>query len=148
LRPEDFDSQATPWKEIMQGEPVRKPMRKTTNISPWKLLQPIWETLEEMDAPLGEIIDYRNLENAIGSSFRFYAQEMYSAPDIRLLSIDGIEPTPKNIRTRRYPLTVDVYMVTARPLSDNAQKLHDWFLGPEGQQFIEDVGCIPIAPTQ
>jgi ABC-type Fe3+ transport system substrate-binding protein len=35
-------------------------------------------------------------------------------------------------------------MVTAHPLSANAQKLHDWFLSDEGQQLIEDAGYVPL----
>jgi phosphate transport system substrate-binding protein len=126
-RPENFGSQIFLLKEVMQGESLRRPIRET-NI---KVVN-------------DRVTGYRNLVNAIGYSFRFHVQ----SPDIRLLSIDGIAPTPENIRTRRYPLTVDVYMVTARPLSGNAQKLHDWFLSPQGQQLIEDVGYIPIAPAQ
>jgi hypothetical protein len=54
--------------------------------------------------------------------------------------------SPIKSRNRTYPLTVDVYIVTARPLSENAQKLRDWFLSSDGQQLIEDVGYIPITP--
>jgi phosphate transport system substrate-binding protein len=133
-RPEDSGSQTILLQKVMQGESMRKPMREVIEA--------------RMDALLNRVADYRNLGNAIGYSFRFYVQEMYPVSGIRLLSMDGIAPTPENIRTQRYPLTVDIYMVTARPLSGNAQKLHDWFLSPEGQQLIEDVGYVPIAPTQ
>jgi phosphate transport system substrate-binding protein len=132
-RPENSGSQTILLKEVMRGEAVRKPMLE--------------KSAEGMGAMLDRVADYYNLANAIGYSFRFYAQEMRPTPGIRLLSIDGIAPTPENIRTRRYPLTVDVYMITAQPLSGNAQKLHDWFLSPEGQQLIEDVGYAPITPA-
>jgi phosphate transport system substrate-binding protein len=133
-RPKNSGSQTILLKEVMRGEPVRKPMLE--------------KSAEGMGVMLDRVAGYYNLANAIGYSFRFYAQEMRPTPGICLLSIDGIAPTPENIRTRRYPLTVDVYMVTARPLSGNAQKLHDWFLSPEGQQLIEDVGYIPITSAQ
>jgi phosphate transport system substrate-binding protein len=133
-RPENSGSQTIMLQEVMRGEPMRKHAQG--------------RDIERMETLLDKVAEYRNLESALGYSFRFYAQTMHPIPDIRLLSIDGIEPTPENIRTRRYPLTVDVYMVTARPLSGNTQKLHDWFLSPEGQQLIEDVGYVPIAPTQ
>ncbi|MDR3158497.1 MAG: substrate-binding domain-containing protein [Zoogloeaceae bacterium] len=129
-RPKNSGSQTILLQEVMRGEPVRKPMRETV--------------VEEMVGMLYRVAGYYNLTNAIGYSFRYYAQTMRPTPGIRLLSIDGVAPTPENIRARRYPLTVDVYMVTARPLSGNAQKLHDWFLSPEGQQLIEDVGYVPI----
>jgi phosphate transport system substrate-binding protein len=116
----------------MQGVPVRKPLQ------------------EEWGRPMGwvlyELAKPRNAQNALAYSFRFYAQTMNPVPGVRLLAIDDIAPMPENIRAGRYPLTVDVYMVTAHSLSENTQKLRDWFVSPQGQQLVEDVGYIPVAP--
>jgi ABC-type phosphate transport system substrate-binding protein len=57
-------------------------------------------------------------------------------------------PTPENIRSGAYPFVSGVYIVTARPLSENAIKFRDWFLGGEGQQFIADVGYITLKPVE
>ena len=63
---------------------------------------------------------------------------------IRLLAIDGVAPTEENIRNGRYPFTEEFCIVTAHPLSENAKKLHDWFVSAEGQRFIAEVGYVPI----
>ncbi|MCL2658625.1 MAG: hypothetical protein FWD62_14670 [Betaproteobacteria bacterium] len=95
-------------------------------------------------AIIRKVADYRNLDHAIGYSFRFYAMVMYPIPGIRLLSIDNIAPTVENIRNGGYPFTDNIYMVNARPLSENARKLHDWFLSDEGQQLIVEAGYVPL----
>lgn len=133
-RPENSGSQTIMLKEMMRDTPMRQPLEE--------------EVIRGMGGLVRGVAGYRNLTNALGYSFRYYATQMNPAPGIRLLFINGIAPTPENIRNGSYPLTVDVYMVTARPLSENTQKLRDWFLSAEGQQLVEDVGYIPLAPIQ
>jgi phosphate transport system substrate-binding protein len=128
-RNENSGSQ-TVMQEFMQGTPLRPPLKE--------------EIFYGMKGLMLALAEYRNRENALGYSFRFYATRMNPSRDVRLLSIDGIAPSEENIRNRSYPLIHDVYIVTARPLSENAQKLRDWFLSAEGQQLIADVGYVPL----
>ena len=129
-RNEGSGSQTAMLRNVMRGTPMRKPLKI------------------EFKSAMGQIIravgSYRNLDHAIGYSFRYYATVMNSIPGIRLLVVDNVAPTVKNIRNGTYPFTEDFCIVTARPLSENAKKLHDWFLSDEGQQFIEEVGYVPI----
>ena len=50
--------------------------------------------------------------------------------------------TPR--RSVTVPLVETVYMVTARPRSNNTQKIVDFMLSPEGQKLVEDTGYVPI----
>jgi phosphate transport system substrate-binding protein len=118
---------------VMKGLPLKKPFKE--------------EFLAGMDGLIDGVADYRNARNAIGYSFRYYATTMQKNDNIALLSIDGIAPTRENIQNGTYPLSGDFYIVSARPLSPNAQKLKDWFLSPQGQALIEDVGYVPIHPV-
>jgi phosphate transport system substrate-binding protein len=97
---------------------------------------------------MGDIIirvaAYRNRNNALGYSFRWYATVLFANPDIRLLAVDGIEPTPENIQSGTYPLSVPVLAVTARPLSPQGKNLLDWILSPEGQDLLKRVGYVPL----
>jgi len=129
-RNEGSGSQTAMLRYVMAGTPMRKPLEA--------------EYHRGMGGIIREVANYRNLDHAIGYSFRFYATTMYSVPGIRLIAINNIEPTVENIRNSAYPFTGDIYMVTARPLSENAKKLHDWFLSDEGQQLIEDVGYVSL----
>jgi phosphate transport system substrate-binding protein len=129
-RPEGSGSQTTMLR-IMEGETLVRPLR------------------EEKTSGMGDIIirtaAYRNRDNALGYSFRWYATALFSNPDIRLLAIDGVEPTPENIRNGTYPFTVSLLAVTARPLSPESKNLLDWITGPEGQELLERVGYVPLS---
>jgi len=116
---------------VMRGTMMREPHRSIYR--------------EDMMGYIRDVAAYRNLGRAIGYSFRYYATVMNSLPGIRLLSIDGVAPTVENIRNGSYPLKREICIITARPLSDNARRLRDWFLSAEGQQFIADVGYVPLA---
>jgi phosphate transport system substrate-binding protein len=129
-RNEDSGSQTTMEQAVMRGIPMRMPLKT--------------EYHDSMGGMIRAVADYRNYRNAIGYSFRYYATAMNSVPGVALLSVNGIVPTAENIRNGSYPFISDVYIVTARPLSENAKKLRDWFLSGEGQQFIADAGYVPI----
>jgi len=120
----------TAMLRLMGKTPMRKPLKA--------------EHVGGMGGLVRRVASYRNMDHAIGYSFRYYATTMYKVAGIRLLAIGGVAPTVENIHNGTYPFTADIYMVTARPLSANAQKLHDWFLSEEGQQLIEDAGYVPL----
>ena len=69
---------------------------------------------------------------------------MYANPDIRLLTIDGIELTPENIRNCKYPFAMPMLAMTARQLSPQSKSLLDWITGPEGQDLLERAGYVPL----
>jgi phosphate transport system substrate-binding protein len=70
---------------------------------------------------------------------------MMKAQGVRLLAINGVEPTPENIQNGSYPLIHEFYIVSREDgKNPNVKKLIDWFLSEQGQALIEDVGYIPI----
>ncbi len=109
---------------------------KTLPTPPW----------EEYSSGMGEIISqtaaYRNYTSAIGYSFRYFATGMKPNSNIKLLNINGIAPSNQNIREKKYPFTVDVYAVTAGSKNPNTNKLIQWILTEQGQQFMETCGYI------
>ncbi|WP_102273162.1 PstS family phosphate ABC transporter substrate-binding protein [Cytobacillus massiliigabonensis] len=129
-RPENSGSQ-TLLEKIMGDTEIMKPLK------------------EEVPAGMGgimeQVADYRNYKNAIGFSFRFFATGMNPNPDIKLLSIDGIEPSPENISNGSYPFTASLYAIT---LKDNPNPMIkpflEWMTGPEGQRIVEEIGYIKL----
>ena len=109
-RPEGSGSQTTMLR-IMEGEALVRPLR------------------EQQSSGMGDIVlgvaEYRNRKSAVGYSFRWYANVLFANPDIRLLAIDGVEPTPENIRSGPYPFTVPVLAVTVRHLGRQGKSLID-----------------------
>ncbi|MDR1242961.1 MAG: substrate-binding domain-containing protein [Deltaproteobacteria bacterium] len=128
-RPEGSGSQ-TALLRIMEGETLIRPLR------------------EEQATGMGDIIirvaTYQNRKNALGYTFRWYATALFSSPDIRLLAIDGVEPTPENIRNGAYPFIEHLLAVTAGPPGAESKSLLDWIIGPEGQSLLERVGYVPL----
>jgi len=94
---------------------------------------------------INEVAAYRNRQNAIGYSFRWYATVQYAHPRIRLLDVNGVEPNVENIAENIYPITVPVVAVTARPLSPEASLLLEWILSPQGQELVARTGYVPLA---
>ena len=101
--------------------------------------QPLMEPEQEnrisaMDGIIRSVADYRNFSNAIGFSFRFYATELVTSEEIRLLALDGIYPTQETIRDGTYPLSSYFYAVTAAP----------WICSPQGQSLVEQTGYVGV----
>ncbi|MCB5950677.1 substrate-binding domain-containing protein [Enterococcus sp. BWT-B8] len=129
-RPENSGSQTTMLTKVMEGQELPAPMK------------------EEYAAGMGSIISgvaaYRNYSSAVGYSFRFYATDMKSDKGIKLLAVDGIEPSKENIQDGSYPFTVEVYGITAGTANENTQKLLDWLLTNQGQRLVEESGYVPV----
>ena len=68
------------------------------------LIEPEQEDrVADMGGIISQVADYRNYQNAVGFSFRFYSTQMVQNGDIRLLALDGVFPTKEAIRERQLP---------------------------------------------
>lgn len=129
-RPENSGSQTIMLAKVMNGK---------------SLPEPLWEEYSSfMGSMISDVAQYRNYMSAIGYSFRYYATGMNPNNNIRLLSVNGIEPNVENIRSGTYPFTVDVYAVTAGSKNENTKKLIEWILSGQGQAFIGQCGYVGI----
>lgn len=128
-RPEDSGSQ-TMFIKFMGDTKITEPETE--------------EVAEGMGGMIDEVASYRNYKNAIGYTFRYYSTEMVGNEKIKLISIDGIEPSIKNIRSGSYPLASEFYAITAGTENPNVQPFIDWILSEEGQLLVEDTGFVPV----
>jgi len=87
--------------------------------------------------------NYDNSEGALGYSYLYYVDELYKSGDIKVLAIDGVSPTPENLRSGAYPLTVCYYAVY-RDGDENAARFVDWLLSDEGQASIAQASYITL----
>ncbi len=87
---------------------------------------------------------WQGVQPALGYSYKFYATVMYTNPDTKLLSVDGVSPTPEHITDGSYPFTVEFYAVTRGQPQGNVKALIDWLLSPEGQELIVRTGYAGI----
>ncbi|MBE5796701.1 MAG: hypothetical protein E7327_04895 [Clostridiales bacterium] len=108
------------------------------------------DVVGDMGGIITRVAAYRNHENAIGYTYRFYANEMVANDQIRLLSLNGVAPTKDTIRDGSYPMASFFYAVTASPIGEPAPQetnaslgaFLDWCRGPQGQWLVEAVGYV------
>jgi len=80
-----------------------------------------------------------SVENATGISGVSSARKR----KVKLLALDGMEPTKKNIANGIYPLFRPLFLMTKEPTGDVRDFL-DWILSDEGQKVISDQGTVNL----
>jgi phosphate transport system substrate-binding protein len=58
--------------------------------------------------------------------------------------IDGVAPTPTNVRSGAYPIARYLYLYAAAPPAGAIKEFIDWVLGVEGQRIVDECGYVPI----
>jgi phosphate transport system substrate-binding protein len=127
-RPKNSGSQ-TLLEKIMGDIPIMEPLKE--------------DVPEGMGGIIEQVADYRNYDNSIGFSFRFFATGMRDHSNIKLLAINGVEPTPVNIASGKYPFTANLYAITLKNSTKTTiEPFLEWMKGPQGQGIIEKIGYI------
>ena len=152
-----YSGKLTRWSETgATGNPsVIKPFQRNEGSGSQTMLQrimgdtPIMPPLKEdriggMGGIINDVASYRNREEALGFSFRFFASAMFRNGEIKLLAIDGVPPTRENIRNSTYPFIAEICVVTVGERSENTRKVVEFLLSPAGQELIDKVGYVPI----
>lgn len=131
-RPEGSGSQ-TGLQNIMGDIPVQvpQPLPDASLIGTNSLMQQV-------------SVEWRGVQPAIGYSYRYYATKMYANPDVKLLKVNGTEPSGENIQNGSYLFVNDFYAVTNGEPTGNVKLLIDWILSGEGQYLIEQTGYAPL----
>lgn len=130
-RPENSGSQTVMENKVMKNIKMAEPIKE--------------EYHQMMGGIIQGVADYRNYKEAVGYSFRFYASGMKKNDNIKLLSVNGVEPTIENIASEKYPYTVNVYLVKRKDNKNkNLDSLIEWILSEEGQNVINEIGYVSI----
>ena len=127
-RPQNSGSQTIMEAVVMEGLYLHTPITE--------------ESADFMGGLVNEVAEYRNYSSAIGYTFRYFVTDMFYNENVKLLAVNGVEPTVENIKNGSYPFTVDVYAVTANTENENVRKIIEWILSDEGQKFIEKCGYV------
>ena len=158
-----YSGRITNWKEVGGKNQRIRPFQRAENSGSQSALRrlmeglPLLEPEEEdriggMGGIITEVARYRNHRNAIGFSFRYYATEMVSNDQIRLLALNGVEPTRETIRDGSYPISSYFYAVTAAPMGQSAPEdtnavlraFLDWILSEQGQSLVDRTGYVSL----
>ncbi|MEZ7172082.1 PstS family phosphate ABC transporter substrate-binding protein [Sporosarcina sp. OR05] len=150
-----YAGEITNWQEVGGENDEIRAFQRPENSGSQTALQNFMGTTPIMDPPteniaslmgtvIGEVADYKNHNNAIGYTFRYYSTQMVKNNNIRLLHVNGIEPTFDTIRSGDYPITNEFYAVTAGSENPHVKAFLEWVLSKQGQEIIEKTGYVPI----
>ena len=79
--------------------------------------------------------------NAIG-----YASLAAVSDSVKVLSVDGVEPSEKTVQSGEYKIQRDFVLVTKKgeKLSDEAQKFYDYATSKDADDLIKKAGAVPV----
>lgn len=91
------------------------------------------------------LAEYNNSGNAIGYSVYYYISEMYAEPGLKLMAVDGVEPSFDSIQSEEYPFCNAFYAAIRadEPEDSPARQLYNWLLSADGRQTVLDAGYVP-----
>ncbi len=97
------------------------------------------------------VSDFDNGLDSIGYSYFSYAHTMYDSTyqnvldGIKILNIDGIQPSFENIQSGAYKLKMQYYVIIKKDSqeSSNAKKLKDIMISEEGKNIAKEAGYVP-----
>ena len=152
-----YQGKITNWKEVGGGDSEIVPFQRESNSGSQTLMEQIvMKGITIMESPktiissmsglIDSIAAYDNSEKALGYSVFYYAKQMYTKDNIKLIAIDGVIPDNKNISSGKYPFTTGYYAVLKKssPTDAPSRKLLKWILGKDGQTLAEKSGYVPL----
>lgn len=110
------------------------------------MIDPIEVTvIEGMGALVEAVAEYKNETASIGYTYRYYIDNLYKNPDIKMIAVEGITPTDENIRSGSYPYTTNYYgVIRKEDEKSTGGNFLDWMLSDEGQACIKQAGYIAM----
>jgi phosphate transport system substrate-binding protein len=83
----------------------------------------------------------------LGFSVYYYAAVMFSNPQVKMIGVDGVNPTSATISSRAYPLAAEVYVVTRQDAAAGSPAIEyrDWLLSTYGQRVVKQSGYVPAS---
>ncbi|MGN1002922.1 MAG: substrate-binding domain-containing protein [Oscillospiraceae bacterium] len=153
-----YTGQITNWSQVGGPDAEIVPFQRNEGAGSQALMlklvmgdTPIMEAPTELVASdMGELMQvvksYDNSANAIGYSVYYYANDMEMAQGLKIIAVDGVQPSAETIRSGEYPHLNAYYSVIpadAAPDSPN-RVLYDWLVSEEGQRLVAMEGYVSI----
>lgn len=154
-----YSGQITNWSEVGGDDmPIIAFQRNSSSGSQVMMIDtvmgdiPMMEVGTEMiPTEMGELIEcvrsYDNSANAIGYTVYYYASNMDMADGLKLIKIEGVEPSEATLASGEYPLLSSYFAVMAsrENASEGAIIIYDWLVSDEGKNFLSRIGYVPVA---
>ena len=153
-----YTGQITNWKELGGEDVPIIPLQRNEGAGSQALMKklvmgdtPLMEAPKEfIPGSMGELMDtvksYDGSANAIGYSVYYYAHDMEMARGLKLLKVDGVEPSKQTIRSGEYPHLNAYYCVIAHdtPTDSPIRILYDWLVTEDGRRLLESEGYVTM----
>ena len=153
-----YTGEITNWSELGGNGQKIIPFQRNSDAGSQNLMEKlVMKGAPMMEAPLDYVVttmgqlmevvkSYDGSPGAIGYTVYYYAEEMKMAQGLKILSIEGIEPTPATIRSAKYPLLNPKYVVIPSDAAEEAPNriLFNWLLGEEGQRLVAHEGYVSM----
>lgn len=82
----------------------------------------------------------KNTQGGIGP----LATAVIDKSKVKIIKIDGVLPTPENVKARKYKVSRQVNLVTKGEAKGKAKEFIDYMLSKEGQELMEKNGFVRI----
>lgn len=157
-----YTGEITNWKEVGGNDEAILPFQRNEDAGSQSLMRKlVMGDLEFVEGPMDYVVDtmgllmesvknYDNSANAIGYSVYYYANDMRMAEGLKIISVDGVDPTPETIGKGEYPHLNPYYTVIPKDAAADAPNriLYDWLQTPEGQYLLSLEGYVPVSATE
>lgn len=133
------------WKELGGEGPVVVVSRDTSSgtFETWEGLVMKKERVFPgalMQASSGAVVQtVSKNKNAIG-----YVGIGYLDASTKPLRVEGVEATAENAKSKKFPISRDLYIYTNGAPSGAVKGLVDFLLGAEGQKLVKEAGFVPL----
>ena len=146
------------WKELGGPDLEIIPFQRNADAGSQSIMEKlVMQGTPMMEAPgayvigtMGQLMEvvrsYDGSSGAIGYSVYYYAEEMKMAQGLKLLALEGVEPSPETIRSGEYPLLNPKYVVIPADAPEDAPNriLYNWLLSEEGQKLVAHEGYVSV----
>jgi phosphate transport system substrate-binding protein len=141
-----FTGSASSWKDL-GGRPVRV-LPCAERLDSERATLDAFRTLALGGAPYGKIAEREDPADCLAYVARepggiAAASVAYALPGVRVVTVDGVEPLPAQVRAGRYPLTRPLVLVAREPPQGPLAEFFEVALSPEGQAAIAAAGFVP-----
>ncbi len=157
-----YTGKITNWKEVGGEDALIMPyQRDTRSGSQSVFLQtlmkdtppkpPLKDLLtDSMGRLIDQISSYDNAKNALGYSMYYYVTRMYTSATLRVLAVDGVQPSAETIASGEYPLGTHYYAVLRKDTPEDAPEraLIRWLLSEEGQRVAVQAGYVAMEESK
>ena len=100
-----------------------------------------YEMVSAMGGVIKKVAQFNNENGALGYTFRYFLEELNQEENVKMLSIDGVYPTLKNIENNSYPLNGNVYLITRKDdPNPYVSKMIEFILSKDGQEIMYKTG--------